>query len=31
MKYFYKILFCGSIGINLLTDSHASWGKVAYI
>jgi len=31
IKYFRKILFCGSLRISLSTDSHADWDKVAYI
>ena len=31
LKYFHKIVFCGSLEINLSTGRIAGWGKVAYI
>jgi len=31
IKYFHKILFCGSFEISLSTGRDASRGKVAYI
>jgi len=30
IKYFHKILFCGSLGISLSTGRNAGRGKVVY-